>query len=135
MLGRTVALTGELRSSEDLTIEGRVHGTVSCDGCVLVAASAEIEADILARDITVLGQVTGQLTATEVVQLVKGAHMTGRVISPRFILADGAVFNGRVEPQHLEAALSVARFRQRKQQEAGLAGAEPPQRSSSRTHS
>jgi cytoskeletal protein CcmA (bactofilin family) len=134
MLGRTVALSGELRSSEDLTIEGRVSGTISCDGCVLIAASAEIDADVLARDITVLGQVTGQLTATEVVQLVEGARMTGRVISPRFILAEGAVFNGRVEPQHLDAALSVARYRQRKQQEAGVATADPRQRSSSRTH-
>ena len=111
-------MTGELRSAEDLTIEGRVRGAIYCDGDVVIAASAEIEADILARDVTVLGQVTGQVTATEVVQVCEGARLTGRVISRRFILADGATFNGRVEPQHLDAALSVARFRQRKQEAA-----------------
>ena len=39
------------------------------------------------------------------------ARVTGRVVAPRFMLAEGAAFNGRVEPQHLDAALSVARHR------------------------
>ena len=115
MPGRTLAIKGELRSSTDLTIDGRVEGAIVCEGCgVVIAASANITADILARDVIVLGQVTGQIIATEVVQVREGARLDGRVISRRFILADGAVFNGRVEPQHLDAALSVARFRQRK---------------------
>ena len=118
MAGGTLAIKGELRSSTDITIEGRVEGAIVCEGCVVViAASAKVTADILARDVTVLGQATGQVIATEVVQVAEGAHLDGRVISRRFILADGAIFNGRVEPQHLEAALSVARFRQRKQEE------------------
>jgi cytoskeletal protein CcmA (bactofilin family) len=122
VLGRTLALKGELRSAADLTIEGRVEGAIICEGgVVVIAASAEVAADILARDVTVLGHVTGQVIATEVVELREGARLEGRVISRRLILADGATFNGRVEPQHLEAALSVVRFRQRKQ-EAGAAG-------------
>jgi cytoskeletal protein CcmA (bactofilin family) len=122
MAGGTLAIKGELRSSEDITIEGRVEGAIVCEGCgVVIAASAIVTADVLARDVIVLGQVTGQIIATEVVQVAEGARVEGRVISRGFILADGAIFNGRVEPQHLEAALSVARFRQRKQ-DAGLDG-------------
>jgi cytoskeletal protein CcmA (bactofilin family) len=114
MHGKTLSLKGELRSVEDITIDGRVEGSILCEGCVVVGASADITGDILASDITVFGRSAGQLTATEVVDLRAGATVTGRVVSKRFILDPGATFNGRVEPQHLEAALSVSKFRQRK---------------------
>jgi hypothetical protein len=42
-------------------------------------------------------------------------------MTPRFILADGAQFNGRVEPQHLEAALKVFWFERQKRGEASQA--------------
>ncbi len=115
MRGKTLLLKGELRAAEDLTIEGRVEGSVRCDGCaVVLATSAHVTGDVMARDITVEGRGEGQLTATDVVELRAGAHVTGRVVSKRFILDVDATFNGRVEPQHLEAALLVAKFQQRK---------------------
>lgn len=107
-------LKGDLYSSEDLTIDWRVEGSISCEGCaVVLGPSADVTGDILATGITVLGRTTGQLVATDVVDIQSGATVTGRVFSKRFILDAGATFNGRVEPQHLEEALSVAKFRQR----------------------
>lgn len=114
-LGKNVSVKGELRASEDLTVEGRVEGPVLCDGCaVTIAPSADIVGDVLARDITVFGRCAGQLVATDVVDVRAEAIVTGRIVSKRFILTDGASFNGRAEPQHLEAALRVARFNQQK---------------------
>lgn len=115
MRGKTLLLKGDLRSSEDITIEGRLEGAIHCDGhTVVLAPSANVTGDILAGDITVFGQIAGQLTATGGVDVRAGAAVTGRVVSQRFILDIGASFNGRVEPQHLEAALRVARFQERK---------------------
>ena len=120
MHGKTLWLKGDLRTTEDITIDGRLQGNILCDGCAIVlAASADVTGDILARDITVFGRSAGQLTATEVVDVRDGANVTGRVVSRRFILEPGATFNGRVEPQHLEAALSVAKFRERQRQAEG----------------
>jgi len=105
---------GELRSTEDLTIEGSVEGAVFCeDGSVIVAASAHVGGDILARDITIFGHSSGQLIATEVVDVRPSAAVTGQVMAPRFILDEAAFFQGRVAPQMLEAAVRVARFQQR----------------------
>jgi len=113
-LGPSIAVRGELRSSEDLTIEGSVEGAVFCeDGSVVVAASARVGGDILARDITVFGHSSGQLIATEVVDVRAAAAVTGQVMAPRFILDEAAFFQGRVAPQMLEAAVRVARFQQR----------------------
>lgn len=117
--GVTLVITGELRADGDLTIEGTVNGPVRCENAaVVIAATGRISGDVIARDITVHGHVEGQLVATDVVDLRPGAVVTGQVLAPRFILSEDAVFHGRVEPQHLEAALRVARFQQRKRDSA-----------------
>jgi cytoskeletal protein CcmA (bactofilin family) len=118
MQGKTLVVKGELRSNEDITIDGRLEGSIQCEGCaVVLSASADITADILASDITILGRSAGQLTATEVVEIRDGAIVTGRVVAKRFILQSGATFNGRVEPERLDAALTVAKYKERKREE------------------
>jgi cytoskeletal protein CcmA (bactofilin family) len=117
--GRTITIKGEIRTSEDVTIEGRMDGPIFGDrSVVVVAASAQVAGDIIADDITVYGRVAGQLVATDIVDVRAGATVHGQVMSKRFILDPEATFTGRVEPQHLEAALSVARFNQKKRDAA-----------------
>ena len=117
LLGKSMVVTGEVRSLADLEIDGRVDGPIFCEGgAVTIHPTAVVTGDILARDITVLGRSAGQLIATECVDVRPGSVVTGAVIAPKFILTDGAMFNGRVEPQQLDAALSVAKF-QRKQRD------------------
>jgi cytoskeletal protein CcmA (bactofilin family) len=118
-LGRTIRVKGELRAFEDITIEGHVDGPLFCENfAVVLGASAHVRGDVLARDITVFGRVNGQLIATDVVDVRADATVTGQVTSKRFILDQGAYFAGRVEPQHLEAAMRVAKFHQRKRDAA-----------------
>ena len=55
--GRSVYLKGELRTSEDLTVEGRIEGPVLCeDGAIVVAPGGQIAGDVLARDVTIFGR-------------------------------------------------------------------------------
>ncbi len=118
-LGKTISVKGELRVHEDLTVEGRIEGPVWCENsAVTVTASAHVVGDIIARDITVFGRIAGQLLATDVVDVRAEATVTGRIVSKRFILNEGAKFNGRAEPQHLDTAFRVAKY-QRAQQTVG----------------
>jgi cytoskeletal protein CcmA (bactofilin family) len=122
-LGANLLVVGELLADEDIVIAGRVDGYVVCErGSVVVLGSAEVAGDIIGRDITVHGRVSGRLIAAEFVDLASDATVVGPVMAPRFILADGARFHGRVEPQHVEAALRVARFERQKRQVAVGAG-------------
>ena len=115
MIGKGTSVRGEVRATEDLTIEGRIEGLVLCEHhAVVVEASAQVTGDIIARDITVFGQTAGQLVATDTVDVRAGATVKGTVVSTRFILSPESTVEGRVEPQHLEAALRVARFEQKK---------------------
>jgi cytoskeletal protein CcmA (bactofilin family) len=121
-LGKTLVLKGELWSSEDITLEGRVDGPITCENAaVVLAPTAIVTGSIIARDITVFGRIAGQLVATERVTIRRDAEVTGQVVSKRFVLDDDALFNGRVKPQHLDAVLGIARYEQRKRDAAATA--------------
>jgi cytoskeletal protein CcmA (bactofilin family) len=112
VVGRQLFIRGQIIAADDLTIEGHVDGPVWCDGgAVTVAPMATLAGEIVARDITVFGRVEGTLVASEVVDIRPEGLVTGRVVAARFILTEGGSFNGSAEPQHLEAALRVARHR------------------------
>jgi cytoskeletal protein CcmA (bactofilin family) len=112
---KAILIKGELHVREDLTVEGRIEGPVWCEaGAVTIASTAHVIGDIMARDITVFGSTAGQLLATDVVDVRAEATVTGRVVSKRFILNEGARFNGRAEPQHVDTAFRVARFQQQR---------------------
>lgn len=113
MKGRSIVVVGEVRSHGDMTLDGRVDGPIWCDGALTIAPGAVVNGKVVARDITVFGRATGQLAATEVVDLRSPADVRGDIVAPHFILHEGAQFNGRVDPSQLNAALSVAKFQQR----------------------
>jgi len=114
--GGTLVIKGEVRTSTDLVVEGRIEGSIHGDGlAVTIGPGATVVGDVLARDITVSGRVEGQLVASEVIDIRAEADVSGRLISDRLIINDGARVNGHVEPQHLEAALRVARFNRQKE--------------------
>ncbi len=113
-LAKSISITGELWTSEDLKVEGRIDGPLACEGAaVVISPGATVNGQIIARDITVCGCARGKLIATGVVDVRAHAVVTGQVISRRFVLRDGASFNGRVSPQQLEAALGIVRSSQR----------------------
>ena len=110
--GRTITIRGSVDCVEDLLIEGRIDGHIWNENhVVVIGADAVVIGDIVARQITVRGAVEGTLMATGRVDIMDEARVTGRVLSQKFTLADGALFNGKAEPQHLDAALKVARHR------------------------
>ena len=70
-LGKSMVVRGDLSASEDLTIEGRVEGTITVGGHILtVGHHGQIEAQIVARVATIRGTVHGDVTATEKVEIL-----------------------------------------------------------------
>jgi len=124
--GRTLSIRGTVESVEDLLIEGRIEGHIwNEDHAVTIAADASVTGDIVARQITVRGAVEGMLLATGRVDIMDEASVVGRVLSQKLMLADGGLFNGKAEPQHLDAALKVARHRHTEPASAPAAAAKP----------
>ena len=113
-VGKAIVIRGEISASEDLVIEGHVEGQVWADGMtVTIAEPGSITGEIVGKDVTVFGSLDGSLVASEVADVRASARVLGRIVAGRVILEAGGQFNGTMEPQHLEATLTVARYRHR----------------------
>jgi cytoskeletal protein CcmA (bactofilin family) len=109
-----VTIVGDVSASEDLHILGRVDGPVTAhDHEVTIGPSAQLKSKVLARTVTITGTLDGAVTATEHVSILAGSHVRGHVHTPSILLVDGAIFNGTVDPNRTEAAMLVARYREK----------------------
>ena len=99
-IGKSVVIKGELNGSEDLTIEGHVEGKIELKDHVLtIGPNGKIKAQVFAKAVIVLGEVNGNVTATEKVDIRDGGSVDGDIVSPRVAIAEGAHFRGSVDMQ------------------------------------
>jgi len=96
--GGSIVITGELKATEDLTIEGQVDGKIELLQNVLtIGRNAKARAEILAKSVIVLGEVVGNITASEKLEIRESGSVEGDITAPRLAVADGATFRGRVD--------------------------------------
>ena len=96
-LGKSVVIKGELSGSEDLTLNGQMEGSIRLpDHTLTIGPHADIKADISAKVVVIMGEVTGTVTAGEKVEIRATGSVTGDIASPRLAMADGGCLRGRV---------------------------------------
>lgn len=111
-LSRTLTVKGEITAAEDLVIDGKVTGSIRVPGhAIVIGPTAEIKADVLAREIEVHGSVDASIVASERAVLRSGSTVGGRVVAPRLVVEEGATINGQLDTRNTDAAVSVARYR------------------------
>jgi cytoskeletal protein CcmA (bactofilin family) len=99
-VGKSVVFKGELSSSEDMTIDGRVEGTIDVrDNTLVIGPDADIRADIAAGTVTVFGAVRGNIVARDKVELRQTASVIGDIVTPRLALVEGGTLSGRVNTE------------------------------------
>lgn len=108
-IGKSVVIKGELNGSEDLTIEGQVEGKIELKDHVLtIGPNGKIKAQVFAKAVIVLGEVNGNVTASEKVDIRDGGSVDGDIVSPRVAIAEGAHFRGSVDMQRRPAPQAQA---------------------------
>jgi cytoskeletal protein CcmA (bactofilin family) len=99
-IGKSVVIKGELNGSEDLTIEGQVDGKIELRQNVLtIGPNGRIKAQVFAKSVVILGEVTGNVTATEKVDIRDNGSVDGDIAAPRVAIAEGAHFRGSIDMQ------------------------------------
>jgi cytoskeletal protein CcmA (bactofilin family) len=97
-IGKSVVIKGELNGSEDLTIEGHVEGKIELrDHVLTIGPNGRIRAAVFAKAVIVVGEVVGNVTATEKVEIRDNGSVDGDIVSPRVAIAEGAHFRGSVD--------------------------------------
>ena len=108
-IGQSIIFKGELSGEEDLEIEGRVDGSIRLEKHQLtVGANGNLTADVTAKSIVVIGQVKGNLTASERIEIQATGVVQGDIKAPRLNVQEGAVLNGTIDMSASSAAQQPA---------------------------
>ena len=97
-IGRTVVIKGEVTGSESLYIDGRVEGSITFkDNRVTVGRNGVVQANILAKEVVIMGKVTGNVECSDRVDIRSEGTLNGDVVSQRISVEDGAMLRGSVQ--------------------------------------
>jgi cytoskeletal protein CcmA (bactofilin family) len=97
VLGPLTRIVGEVRGGEDLTVLGRIEGSVVLPHTLTVAEGGIVEGELDVRALVVAGVVVGTIRAAHSVRLTPTARVVADLASPRLIIEPGAALRGRVE--------------------------------------
>ncbi len=118
-IGKSVQVRGEVRGSEDLLVEGFVEGTITLsESRLTIGAQAKVKADVAARDVIVIGQLHGNITASGRVELRSGAALLGDIQASRLSIEENASFSGKVDLVQSAAAAAPGSVAQNASQAA-----------------
>lgn len=97
-IGHATTITGDIVAEEDLEIQGTIEGSVRLpDHRVTVGSDGIVNATVDAHTVLVIGKITGNVVATELVEIKSGGVVGGDVKAPRVIMNDGAIVIGKLD--------------------------------------
>ena len=102
LIGKTLLIKGEVLSEDDVMIDGMIEGKIKVKNRVTIGKNANIRADIEARHVVIRGRVAGDVHAVGQVEIVAEGILHGNIVSPKVIIADGAVFEGNIDMKSLD---------------------------------
>jgi cytoskeletal protein CcmA (bactofilin family) len=108
MIGKSVKVNGKIFTKEDLYVDGDVEGTIeSQENKVTIGPNGRVQADIGAREVIILGQVQGNVIASDKVDIRKDAKLVGDIVAARISIEDGALFKGSIDIKKPEPKAST----------------------------
>lgn len=97
VIAEGLSIEGDVTSEEEVVVHGNLRGKLSTSDAVSVGPRSVVQADILGQSVSIAGQVTGDVSAPERVDIQAGGRLVGDVKAARFTIADGASFKGAVD--------------------------------------
>jgi cytoskeletal protein CcmA (bactofilin family) len=108
-IGKSLVVQGKVICNQDLTIDGQVEGTIDLGQHGLtIGAGAKIKANLVAKTITISGAVTGNVSATEKVDVRSTGVVEGDVKAAHLQMSEGAMIRGHVDASRKRAAAAAA---------------------------
>lgn len=102
-IGKAVKIIGQIYTKEDLNVDGDVEGTIeSTDNKVTIGTTGRVQASVKAREVVILGQVQGNVEATDKVDIRREAKLVGDITTARISIEDGALFKGSIDIRKAE---------------------------------
>ena len=95
LIGAGTTLKGDISSNSDLRIDGKVIGNIHSSAKVVIGANGVVEGDISGNQADIIGKVTGNIKAKDLIQLRGDSTVTGNVYAEKLQVEPSATFNGQ----------------------------------------
>jgi len=106
-IGKAVKINGQIYSKEDLYVDGDVEGTIELqEHRLTIGPNGKVHSSVKAREVVILGNVQGNVDASDKLEIRKDARLVGDIKTARIIIEDGAYFKGSIDIVKPEPARS-----------------------------
>ena len=111
IIGEHISIEGSIQGKQDLVIEGSVKGKIELEEQhVTVGPKGQVEAEIHAKDVTISGQLTGNITAQGKVEITKDADFDGEIKAKGISVEDGAYLKAVIELEPKKKAAPITKL-------------------------
>lgn len=100
---RSLKIEGPIFAHEDMYVDAEIDGPITSDASVTIGPSGVVLGEVKGRVVVVFGRVTGDIEATEKVDLRGSAKVTGDIYTFHISLDEKAAFKGRIDCKPLDA--------------------------------
>jgi cytoskeletal protein CcmA (bactofilin family) len=100
IIGPDVSFEGTLISKAGVRIEGSVKGRIECEGVLIVSTTAKVEAELVSDGIYVAGEVWGNITGKNLVEVTQKGRVIGNITAASLVMEPGALFEGQCNMNH-----------------------------------
>jgi cytoskeletal protein CcmA (bactofilin family) len=98
---------GDVTTDGDFRLDGRIEGTISCGGKIVIGPTAQVEGDIISVNAEILGSVVGSITTSEVLVLKPTAVIKGVITTHALVVEPSAKFSGTCNMQLNESEVDL----------------------------
>jgi cytoskeletal protein CcmA (bactofilin family) len=95
LISSGTTLKGDLSSNSDLRIDGTVIGNINSSSKVVIGANGVVEGDIIGVQADIVGKVSGNVRAKDLLQLRGDCLVTGNLYAGKLQVEPTATFNGQ----------------------------------------
>ena len=88
------SIEGEIKSDSNIRIDGRVKGTITVRGRLIVGTSGVVEGDVTCQSSDIEGTVNGKITCQDLLSLKATAKLAGDINTKKLAIEPGAIFTG-----------------------------------------
>lgn len=95
LISADTTLKGDISSSNDLRIDGTIIGNIKSSAKIIVGATGVVEGDIAGNQADIVGKVTGNIRAKDILQLRGDCVVNGNLYAGKLQVEPTATFNGQ----------------------------------------
>ncbi len=109
-IGKSISIKGDVLGDEDTVIEGRVEGRIELKNHHLtIGPNGDVRGEISAKQVTIVGRVSGNVVATERTELRDTGRLEGDLLTPRLLVQEGGQLNGKITMKPVAGSGTVSK--------------------------